>query len=244
MVAKHQLLVVIPALNEETTIGEVVATIRNLGIPLVVVDDCSTDGTADRARAAGATVLRLPIRLGVGGALRTGFRFAVDQGYTAVVQVDADGQHPPDQIRDLFMMAQSENAHLVIGSRYLSASASLVPTMPRRVSMWCLGQIASRIAGVKLTDTTSGFRLIREPLLTEFSTDLPDYYLGDTFEATVAALRAGYRVAEIPASLAPRQFGRSSTSARKAVFLILKVILLATTNLHPQLKQFRDPAKT
>jgi len=241
--AKRQLLVVIPALNEEATVGEVVTAVRSLDFPVVVVDDCSKDGTARSAKEAGANVLRLPIHLGVGGALRTGFRYAIDQGYTAVVQVDADGQHPPDQIRDLIFAALSENAHLVIGSRYLATNASLIPTMPRRVSMWSLSRIASRVAGIKLTDTTSGFRLIREPLLTEFSTELPDYYLGDTFEATVAALRAGYGVIEIPASLLPRKSGTSSTPTRKALSLILKVILLAVTNLHPQLKRFHATAK-
>jgi len=238
----ESLIVVIPALNEEQTIGDVVASVRALHLPVVVVDDHSSDLTAEKALRAGAIVLRLPIHLGVGGALRTGFRFAKQCGYRSVVQLDADGQHPVAQIMDLVSAADSSGAHLVIGSRYLSSDSTLHPTLVRRLSMWCLSQIASTIASTRITDTSSGFRIIREPLLTQLAANLPDYYLGDTFEAAVASARAGYQVLEIPAALRPRTFGQSSTSSWKAVLLVCKVLFLAVTNLHPQLRQFNQEA--
>src|SRR5687767_6781063 len=96
-----RVVVVVPALNEVVTVGAVVAGLRSEGLPVVVVDDGSTDDTSAAARAAGATVLRLPFNLGVGGALRCGFRFAIANGYDAVVQCDADGQHDPSEARKL-----------------------------------------------------------------------------------------------------------------------------------------------
>jgi len=236
----RQLLVIVPAFNEEGAIGDVVASLRQLNHDVLVIDDCSSDMTADIASEAGAPVLRLPLNLGVGGALRAGFRYAVANGYSQVVQVDADGQHPVHQISDLVETARTYRAHLVIGSRYLSPDSTLIPSLPRRFSMWCLSAVASRSAGMLLTDTTSGFRLIAEPLLSQFAETFPDYYLGDTFEATVAAARAGYRVVEIPASLAPRQSGQSSTTSAQAIRLFLKVLVVASLKLHRQLRGLRS----
>jgi hypothetical protein len=104
--------------------------------------------------------------------------------------------------------------------------------------MWCLSYVASQLAGTPLTDTTSGFRLIQEPLLSEFAKEFPNYYLGDTFEATVVALRGGYKVVEIPAALSPRLHGSSSTSTTEAVRLIAKVLVITLTGLHPRIRSF------
>jgi glycosyltransferase involved in cell wall biosynthesis len=230
------LLVVIPAFNEAATISSVVTKAKELRYNVLVVDDGSNDATAERAAAAGAEVLQLPINLGVGGALRAGFRFAVDQGYTSVVQIDADGQHPVHQISDLRLAANQHDAHLVIGSRYLSHEATLAPAKMRRVAMWLLGKIASRSAGRVLTDSTSGFRIIREPLLSEFAREFPSYYLGDTFEATIAAARAGYQVVEIPAALTPRNHGKSTASSVRSIVLVAKVLTVTLLRLHPKIR--------
>jgi len=128
----------------------------------------------------------------------------------------------------------------VIGSRYLSPDSTLIPSLPRRFSMWCLSAVASRTAGMRLTDTTSGFRLITEPLLSQFAETFPDYYLGDTFEATVAASRAGYRVVEIPASLSPRRVGKSSATSVQAIVLIAKVLIIALSGLQSRLTRFEE----
>lgn len=237
------LLVIIPAFNEAATISQVVDGALSLSFDVLVVDDGSYDSTFELAAKAGAMVLRLPFNIGVGGALRAGFRYAVDHGYASIVQIDADGQHPLRQIDDLVHAAEQHDAHLVIGSRYLSDDSTLTPTLPRRFVMRCLGLVASRSAGRKLTDSTSGFRIIREPLLGEFAREFPTYYLGDTFEATVAAARAGYRVIEIPAALSPRIHGNSTARPLRAIFLIIKVLSVAVARLHPRLGPLTAPSK-
>jgi len=232
-------LAIVPALNEEATIGSVVATLRSRGHDVLVIDDGSTDQTAHIAHLNGAIVLSLPLNLGVGGALRAGFRFAVENGYRSVVQVDADGQHPTEQVVSLRLAAVQHDAHLVIGSRYLSHESTLKPSAPRRVSMSILARIASRISRTQLTDTTSGFRIIREPLLSAFAESFPDYYLGDTFEATIAAARAGYRVVEVPAALTPRLHGQSSATTAQSIRLIAKVLLITILRLHPRVRRLK-----
>jgi len=236
MINTRPLLVIVPALNEQETIQQVVREIRAEQFDVLVVDDGSTDDTAQRAEAVGATVLRLPLNLGVGGALRAGFRFAVDHDYPAVVQVDADGQHPANQIRNLIAAATQLNAHLVIGSRYLSPDATLIQTASRRLAMRLLSKVMSHAVGHTITDSTSGFRIICEPLLSEFAHDFPAYYLGDTYEATVAAARARYRVVEIPAALGNRNHGVSSASTMQAIVLIAKVLIVTVLRLQPRLQ--------
>jgi len=230
------LLVIIPAFNEAATIAEVVNGARAMHFHVLVVDDGSSDSTSDLAANAGAMVLELPFNVGVGGALRAGFRYAVDHDYNSVVQIDADGQHPLHQISDLINAAEQHDAHLVIGSRYLSSDATFTPALFRRLAMRCLGLMVSRSAGRKLTDSTSGFRIIRQPLLAEFAREFPSYYLGDTFEVTVAAARAGYRIVEIPASLSPRMHGQSSASSLQAIMLIAKVLIVTGARLHKRLR--------
>jgi glycosyltransferase involved in cell wall biosynthesis len=218
-------LVIVPAFNEQATIKEVVAQVVARNYAVLVVDDSSTDNTAELAASAGADVLRLSVNLGVGGALRAGFRYAIDNGFDSVVQIDGDGQHPAHQIADLEHAARTFGAHLVIGSRFLSSEATLIPSPTRRLSMWILSTFMTQLAGVPFTDTTSGFRLIRQPLLLRFAEEFPDYYLGDTFEATATALRAGYRVVEIPAALSARAHGTSSVNAVQAILLIAKSLI-------------------
>jgi len=225
-------LVVVPALNEGQTIAGVVTELCGHGYTVLVVDDGSTDDTAEIARRHGALVLQLSINLGVGGALRAGFRYAVEEGFDAVIQVDADGQHPTHQVSNLIESAISQQASLVIGSRYLSPDATLVPSAPRHLAMRILSWYATHAAGTKITDSTSGFRIICEPLLRRFADNFPCYYLGDTFEATVHAARSGFRIVEIPAALRPRHGGVSTVGNVAAVFLILKVLLLTTLQLH------------
>ena len=236
MVSTKPLLVIVPALNEQETIHRVVSEIRAARFDVLVVDDGSTDNTADRAKKAGAMVLRLPLNLGVGGALRAGFRFAIDHHYAAVVQVDADGQHPVSQIGDLVTAAEQQNAHLVIGSRYLSPDTTLIPTVPRRIAMQFLSRLVSLVAGKTITDVTSGFRIICMPLLDEFAEQFPIYYLGDTFEATIVAGRANYTLAEIPAGLSPRIAGVSTSGAHASFLATIKVALLALLRLHTEIK--------
>lgn len=228
-------LVVIPAFNEEVSISTVIDQAKSLDLDVLVVDDGSSDATASVAAIAGAKLLRLPVNIGVGGALRAGFHYAIDYGYTSVVRVDADGQHPLHQIRSLQLAAERHDAHLVIGSRFMSANATHSPSWMRRFAMRFLSFVASVYVGKTLTDSTSGFRIIREPLLSAYAKSFPVYYLGDTFESLITAGRAGYRIVETPASLTPRTSGESSATRLRAVLYFIKALVIVCAHLHPKL---------
>lgn len=217
-------LAVVPALDEERTVGEVVAGLLGLGLNVLVVDDGSSDRTAEVARAAGADVLRLPTNLGVGGALRAAFRVAHAAGFKRIVQCDGDGQHPSESVRCL-LEASEDGADLLIGSRFLHGFGA-VEGFARRMAIRTLSTIASRSVGARVTDTTSGLRIIREPLLGEVARNLPRHYLGDTFELVMASGRAGYRIAEVPVTMVARAYGTSSASPISAVGLTLRAVLV------------------
>ena len=225
-------VVLIPALNEAASIESVVKEALNVTADVVVIDDGSTDATSHLARSAGATVLRLPTNLGVGAALKCGFRYAFEKGFDTVIQCDADGQHDPSSIPNLIHAAEKTNADLVIGSRYLDGGFAPHVGKARRLAMWFLAKTASRATGTQITDVTSGFRLIRGELLQNFAQSFPAYYLGDTFEATYVAGKAGYQVVEVPAVINPREFGTSTASVRSAILMIAKALLTTAFGLH------------
>ena len=229
-------LIVVPALNEESSLASVIAEIKSCGYEVLVINDGSTDGTADVARASGARLLDLPINLGVGGALRAGFKYACERNFQAVVQVDADGQHPADEIVHLLDEANASGAHLVIGSRFLSDGTSMEVGKIRRFIMRLLARSASSATQSPITDATSGFRIIQQPLLTEFSRTFAVNYLGDTYEALIAAGRAGYVVREIPAALRPRLNGKSTASIAQAVSFTLKGLAVTALRIHPRIR--------
>lgn len=233
-------LVVVPALNEEHTVGSVVAGLRGTGFRCVVVDDGSIDATARRAREAGAVVLRLPFNLGVGGALRCGFRYAVDHGYQVVVQCDADGQHPPSEIERLLSTQRDEHAHLVIGSRFLDGPPDYRIPRTRRLVMRALTTIVRRATGLSVTDSTSGFRCIAAPLLTEFAASYPVHYLGDTFEAVVVAARAGYRVVEVPVAIRNRSVGTSTARPLAAARFVGRAVISTVVGLGFRIRPYDE----
>jgi glycosyltransferase involved in cell wall biosynthesis len=217
-------LVVMPALNEAAVVGSVVAEVR-AAVPfahVLVVDDGSTDDTGRRARAAGADVLTLPFNLGVGGALRAGFRYAVRFEYGAAVQVDADGQHDPAEIVQL--LAALNDADLVIGARFAGQGDYQVRGA-RRVAMKLLARSLSRRTHTRLTDTTSGFRAFNRRTIELFAQDYPAEYLGDTVEALVIASRAGCRIAQVPVRMRPRAAGTPSQSSLKSVVYLARAAL-------------------
>lgn len=201
----------------------------------MVIDDGSSDQTSHRARAAGASVLELSMNLGVGGALQSGFNFALRQKYEAVVQIDADGQHPADEINNLVDKANATDSDLVLGSRFLSDSPSMQVSVTRRIAMLILKTVASRACRTQISDSSSGFRLIRNPLLSHFAKSFPSHYLGDTFEALVISGRRKYKIIEISASIADRKHGQSSASSKVAILLIFRALIVTTFGLHFQL---------
>lgn len=229
---RRDTIAIVPAFNEAATVAKVVRELLAVGLEVVVVDDGSEDQTRSAALRAGARVVSLPTNLGVGAALRCGFRYAVDEGFSSAIQCDADGQHDPEYCQALMDTADSTNSHLVIGSRFASTRRTFSVGVARRTAMWLLAKVLSRATGETITDATSGFRLIRGDLLRNFSREFPSYYLGDTFEASFAAARAGYTIREVAVPMTPRLHGRSSASSGSAIRLIAKVLLTSLLGLH------------
>ena len=225
-------LVVVPALNEEDAIGAVVTEIRAAvpEVDVLVVNDGSRDGTSAVAAAAGAWVLDLPYWLGVGGAMRAGFRFALRHGYEAVVQVDADGQHDPAEIPRLVEALGYED--VVVGGRFSGRGAYEVGVV-RRLAMRFLAGIVSWLVRARLRDVTSGFRAAGPAAIPVFAEHYPVEYLGDTLESLVIAAQAGLRVGEVPVQMRARAGGRPSTSPAWAAAYVLRALLvLALASSH------------
>jgi glycosyltransferase involved in cell wall biosynthesis len=232
--AAQKILVVVPALNEARSVATVIGEVRstNPHVACVVIDDGSTDGTADAALSAGADVLVLPFNLGVGGAMRTGFRFARARGYDVVVQVDADGQHDPRQIEAL--VAGLSDSDIVIGARFAGAGDYLARG-PRRWAMKLLAFVVGRIAHQPLTDATSGFKAMGPRAVALFARTYPAEYLGDTIEALVIAGRAGLRIRQQPTVMRPRQAGEPSHRfGRSAIYLLRAGVAVLLALLRPR----------
>jgi glycosyltransferase involved in cell wall biosynthesis len=216
--------VVVPAYNEQDSVAMVIAEIKAscADADVLVVDDGSTDRTAERASAAGARVCRLPINLGVGGAMRTGFRYALANGYDCVVQTDADGQHDASSIPRL--IASLDHADVVVGSRF-AGSSSYTVRGPRRWAMGVLAWVLSRIAHESLTDVTSGYRAANRRAIAVFARHYPAEYLGDTVESLVIALRAGCRIVEVPVSMRARAAGAASQNPLKSSIYLARAVV-------------------
>ena len=234
-ISKENTLVIVPAFNEAGSISDVLTELKSFNYQVLVVSDGSSDGTSDISRSMGIRVLDLPLNLGVGGALRAGFRFAVKEKYSAIVQIDADGQHPAGEIENLIAAANGNQAQLVIGSRFLSDGTSMKVGIVRRLVMRVLARSSSRATGTIITDTTSGFRIIAQPLLSKFAQSFPTNYLGDTYEAVVSAGRAGYKVVEIPAAMRERMAGESTASLGQSVRFTIKGLIVALLQLHQRI---------
>ena len=231
-----RLLVIVPALNEEASLPAVLRELRawssaaGVAVDVLVVDDGSTDTTAAVARAEGVTVAPLPFNLGVGGALQTGFRYAVRNRYDRAIQFDADGQHDASQIPAL-LAALDGGADLVIGSRFSSPTSTDQPSTGYEVGRMRSGamrglRIAVRLLGGRsFSDASSGFRGFSAPLLEFFAARYPSYYLGDTAEALLLACQAGFKVVEVPVTMRTRAGGTPSIRSVKLAFHYLRAIV-------------------
>jgi glycosyltransferase involved in cell wall biosynthesis len=225
----NRLLIVIPAWNEEAALPAVLqelAALTAVPFDVLVVSDGSKDGTAAAARAGGARLLDLPNNLGVGGAMRAGFKYAMRHGYRTVIQLDADGQHDPQEVPRLLETLHDESCDIVIGARF-AGKGTYAARGPRRAAMRVLSGVLSRLAGTRLTDTTSGFKLAGPRALELFAREYPAEYLGDTIESLVIAARAGLVIRQVPVEMRQRTAGRPSHSpVRAAVFLVRAVFAL------------------
>lgn len=214
-VHQNKTLIVMPAFNEEASVARVIHEVQAAmqGVSCLVVDDGSVDRTAEVANSAGAIVARLPFNLGVGGAMRVGFKYALSMGFDNVVQIDADGQHDPAEVHQL--ISELRNADLVLGARFAGEGDYRVRG-PRRWAMLVLAAILSRTAKTRLTDTTSGFRATGPKAVRLFAEHYPAEYLGDTIEALVIAARAGCTIRQVPVAMRQRTGGVPSHNPFKA----------------------------
>lgn len=219
-----QTLVVMPAFNEEASVADVIAEVRAKlpGVSILVVDDASTDNTRSVALAAGGMVATLPFNLGVGGAMRVGFRYALEHGLEAVVQIDADGQHDPASVPAL--LKALDGADLVLGARF-AGEGSYSMRGPRRWASAVLAAILSRTSRAKLTDTTSGFRASGPRAIRLFARHYPAEYLGDTIESLVIASRAGLTVRQVPVAMRLRSGGVPSHNPFRATVYLARVAM-------------------
>lgn len=227
MAMGQRVLVIVPAFNEAEAVGDVVAAVRAVdpAYDVVVVDDGSADATAPAARAAGAIVLELPFNLGVGGAMRTGYRFARDNDYDVAVQVDGDGQHDADELPGL--VADLSDADIVIGARF-AGKGDYAAKGPRRMAMRMLARQLSRTCRTPLTDVTSGFRAVNRRTIGLFSEHYPSEYLGDTVESLVMAARAGLVVRQRAVAMRPRTTGHPSQSPLRAAMYLGRAVMVLT----------------
>lgn len=208
---------------------------KQRGFEVLVIDDGSSDKTFDYAKQAGARVIELSMNLGVGGALQSGFKYAIRHDYEAIVQIDADGQHPVGSINLLIEQANMSSSDIVLGSRFLDDSTRMQISLSRRIAMWILRVVASQACKTTISDSSSGFRLIRKPLLSHFASSFPSHYLGDTFEMLVISGRKNYKVIEVPARFQDREYGRSSATSWASILLIFRALVVTTFGLHFQL---------
>ncbi len=219
--ASPRLLIIIPAHNEAGSIASVVQEVRRClpGADVLVVDDASTDRTAQEV-PADAAVVRLPFNLGIGGAMQTGYRYAAMHGYDVAVQVDGDGQHPPAEVSKLLDAMREKNADLIIGSRFLQRDGYLPPAS-RMLGIRVIRHLINLCTRVGITDPTSGFRAANRRVIHAYAYWYPDDYPEP--EVILLLHRAGFRVAEASVVMEERLAGVTSIPFLHGLFYVAKV---------------------
>jgi glycosyltransferase involved in cell wall biosynthesis len=230
---------VVPAYNEAGAIRRVIEEIHafDTAIDVVVVDDASTDDTAAIAESFGATVLRLPFNVGIGGAVQTGFRYALAEGYDTAVRLDGDGQHDAAELEKLLAPLERGEADLVVGSRFVDAGGAYRPPWARRIGIRLFARLVSLLGGERVTDTTSGFLALDRVGIELFAAEYPHDY--PEVEATLVALRSGLRLAQVQVDMRERETGASSITFVRSLYYIVKVtlaLLVASLRRYPRIQ--------
>ena len=217
-------LIIIPAFNEEANIEKTVQSILrdSVGFDYVIINDCSRDNTRKICEEKGYNVVNLPINLGIGGAVQTGYKYAVRNGYDMAVQVDGDGQHDPKFLEEMAEYLEKHNLDMVIGSRFIEKQGFQSSGL-RRIGIRFFTGLIKILTGKTITDPTSGLRMIGKNVLAIFAEDYPKDYPEP--ESVVAILRRKMKVEEIPVVMYEREGGVSSISMKKSVYYMVKVTL-------------------
>jgi glycosyltransferase involved in cell wall biosynthesis len=218
------IMAIVPAYNEEKSIFRVVSTIRNTHpeVDVVVVNDGSRDNTSYEARRAGAHVIDLPCNLGIGGAVQTGYIYGMKAGYDVVVQIDGDGQHNPTDLGRLLDIISRDEADMVIGSRFIE-DTHYNPGILRGIGIRFFSRIVSMLIGLRVSDTTSGYRAVNRRIIEAFAKYYPSDY--PEVETIVYISKKGFRIREIPVHMSERKEGKSSITPIKSIYYMLKVTL-------------------
>jgi glycosyltransferase involved in cell wall biosynthesis len=217
-------IAVVPAYNEERNIARVVAELKEYDprLDVVVISDGSYDRTSDVARGAGAKVLQLPFNLGIGGAVQTGFRYAWENGYELAVRCDGDGQHIPAELPKVIAPVVAGDADIAIGSRFV-VNGGYRSSATRRVGIRLLALVVSAIARQRVTDATSGFQALNRRALELFAADYPHDY--PEVEGMVMTIKHKLRLVEVPVEMREREHGRSSITALRSIYYMVKVLI-------------------
>ena len=228
-------LVIIPAYNEEDNIvrfvNELIETCPD--VDYVIINDCSKDRTLQILQENGFNYIDLPVNLGIGGGVQTGYKYAVEQGYDIAVQMDGDGQHDPKYLMTLIQAVERGEADMCIGSRFIENEGFQTSAL-RRIGIRFLKNLIKFCCGVTINDTTSGFRATNSELTRYYSTNYAQDYPEP--EAIIAAVNHGYKVKEVPVVMRERIGGVSSINPLKSVYYMIKVSLAIL--LHGLFKQW------
>ncbi len=218
-------LIIIPAYNEENNIRNVLASIKREepDADIVVINDGSADRTGQAAQSTGlATVIDLPVNVGIGGAMQTGYMFAKRGGYEIAVQIDGDGQHDPAELRKIMTPVIEGKADCCIGSRFLERT-EYRSGLSRRVGIWFFSWMIHWMIGKRFTDPTSGFRAVNKRIIAQFAEYYPEDY--PEVEAIVLLTRQNFRVSEVSVLMHSRETGKSSITPIKSLYYMIKVSL-------------------
>jgi len=222
-------LAVVPAYNEAGSVARVIGALHEQApqFDVIVIDDGSTDETAARAREAGASVVRMPFNLGIGGAVQTGFVYARDHGYDYMAQVDGDGQHDPSELTRLVLTLRDEpSLDMVCGSRFISTAGEYQAPLSRRTGIRLFAFMLSKILRQPITDPTSGFRLYNRRAISLFAADYPHDY--PEVEAVLMLHAHRLRMTEVAVRMHHRETGSSSiTKMRSGYYMIMVSLSLA-----------------
>jgi glycosyltransferase involved in cell wall biosynthesis len=224
------LLIIVPAYNEEASIASVVREVRALlpATPVLVIDDCSFDGTRALAVEAGAQVLGLPYHLGLGGCVQAGYKLAFELGYDYVVRIDGDGQHDPASIPVILETLKNSDCDMVIGSRFCNQNGEYT-NWSRAAGIQLFRLVLRPILGKPVHDPTSGFVGVKRSALAVFSRSFPLEY--PEIEALVVLQRKRFKFQEVPVRMRPRTGGRSSITPVKSLYYIVHVLLGVFVNV-------------
>ena len=215
-------LVIIPAYNEEASIRATVESIvkHAPGFDYVVINDCSKDGTLEVLRQNGYRHVDLPVNLGIGGAVQTGYLYGYMNGYDLAVQMDGDGQHNPEYLEEMERTLLTNGASMVIGSRFITKEGFQSSAL-RRVGIRYFYGLIKLLTGKDITDPTSGMRMVDRETMKQFSEDYPRDYPEP--ESVVRILKQGKKVVEMPVIMNERTEGKSSIHGLKSVYYMIKV---------------------